>query len=251
MPDVLLDAILATPDDDEPRLVWADREGGERGELVVVQSRLADPDLPRAERYRLRTRERELLRHATAWANLGELGSGTFVRGFVEHVAIDLPVLATRTGELFERAPLTSQLEIRDTAASVNRHAGPRADEAWAAKATELATAFAALPPDRIVSLTASAVVHESGDWSDAGSVHAFGDAFVALVVAAPALRTLRELSIFSGRVSKAALPDLAKLSALDRMHRSRARRRWLRRLAAAEPGGDPARGVARLSFAS
>ena len=37
--DPLLDAILANPDDDAPRLVWADREGGERGELVSSNAR--------------------------------------------------------------------------------------------------------------------------------------------------------------------------------------------------------------------
>ncbi|MFO0740345.1 MAG: TIGR02996 domain-containing protein [Labilithrix sp.] len=62
MTDALIAAILAHPDDDAPRLVWADREGGERGELVVVQCALAaEPPLPRAERDRLRARERELL----------------------------------------------------------------------------------------------------------------------------------------------------------------------------------------------
>ena len=49
MTDALIAAILAHPDDDAPRLVWADREGGERGELVVVQCALAaEPPLPRS-----------------------------------------------------------------------------------------------------------------------------------------------------------------------------------------------------------
>ena len=54
-------AILAAPGDEAPRLRWAERAGGERGELVRVQAALARRDLPREERRRARARERELL----------------------------------------------------------------------------------------------------------------------------------------------------------------------------------------------
>jgi uncharacterized protein (TIGR02996 family) len=37
----LREACAASPEDDEPRLVWADAVGGERGELVVIQCDLA------------------------------------------------------------------------------------------------------------------------------------------------------------------------------------------------------------------
>ncbi len=37
----MLAQCVADPDDDEPRLVWADAVGGERGELVVLQCDLA------------------------------------------------------------------------------------------------------------------------------------------------------------------------------------------------------------------
>lgn len=85
----VLEEIAANPDDDAPRLVWADLVGGERGELVVLQCDLARGDLPPAEVRRRRARERALLeQHAVEWA--GELARvatrWSFVRGFVEAV---------------------------------------------------------------------------------------------------------------------------------------------------------------------
>ena len=38
---LLLEECAARPDDDAPRLAWADLVGGERGELVVLQCDLA------------------------------------------------------------------------------------------------------------------------------------------------------------------------------------------------------------------
>jgi len=41
MLDALIVQIQAAPNDDAPRLAWANAVGGERGELVIVQCRLA------------------------------------------------------------------------------------------------------------------------------------------------------------------------------------------------------------------
>src|SRR5215203_3937104 len=77
----------AAPDDDGPRLVWADRVGGERGELVVLQCDLARGGLSGAELAQRRKRERELLdAHGIEWA--GALTQSatrwSFRRGFIE-----------------------------------------------------------------------------------------------------------------------------------------------------------------------
>ena len=110
----VLQQCAANPDDDAPRLVWADLVGGERGELVVVQCDLARGGLTPAEAAKRRARERELLqKHGVAWA--GELASvatrWAFRRGFIEAAhfpALDFdhsklpPLLATasiRAGE--------------------------------------------------------------------------------------------------------------------------------------------------------
>jgi hypothetical protein len=81
--DALLAACRRAPDDDAPRLVWADAVGGER-ELLTA--------------------------HGRRWAGLVGLTAikrrVEFRRGFVEAVELDASTLATRGDELFRRAPL-------------------------------------------------------------------------------------------------------------------------------------------------
>src|SRR5688500_13601780 len=81
----------ANPDDDAPRLVWADLVGGERGELVVLQCDLARGGLTPGQVAARRKRERELLeRHALAWAGslAGIAKQWSFRRGFIESAHI-------------------------------------------------------------------------------------------------------------------------------------------------------------------
>lgn len=102
--DALLAAIIANPDDDTPRLVYADwlDENGqpERAEFIRVQIEVAswESSKKRAPEQSARlTRFRELVeRHATEWkADLGASAAGAiFRRGFVEELEIspeDLP----------------------------------------------------------------------------------------------------------------------------------------------------------------
>jgi hypothetical protein len=113
-------------------LVWADRVGGERGELVAVQCALA-----RAARGEvraeldlvgLRARERELLTaHAVAWAGpLAARGRGwSFRRGFLEAAWVDDLDGATAA---LEAHPLLSSITIGRWPASVaEAHRAPLA----------------------------------------------------------------------------------------------------------------------------
>jgi uncharacterized protein (TIGR02996 family) len=97
----VLAAVYAQPDDDAPRLVYADalqERGDPRGELIALQIRLAIE----AGEPAMRVRERELLReHGDAW--LGALAPivlppFAFERGFLAMVTID-----GRKHELVER----------------------------------------------------------------------------------------------------------------------------------------------------
>lgn len=90
----------AHPEDDGPRLVWADHVGGERGELVVIQCDLARGNLSPAETAARRVRERELLAaNGIAWAGAlaGHASRWSFRRGFVEAARLTSfdPVIAT------------------------------------------------------------------------------------------------------------------------------------------------------------
>lgn len=83
----LLAAITAAPDDDEPRIAYADwlkEVGDPRGEWIAIQCALARRRTPELE-----ARERHLReRHAAEWLAHAGLapGEGRFQRGFIEHV---------------------------------------------------------------------------------------------------------------------------------------------------------------------
>src|SRR6476619_208277 len=100
--DALVQAILHAPDDDAPRLVYADwlEENGDadRAEFIRVQCRVArlpfyDPDYAALTR---RTYEL-LVRHRRAWRIPYLAARQEFRRGFVETVAL-------QPGAFFARA---------------------------------------------------------------------------------------------------------------------------------------------------
>ena len=90
--DELIAQCQAAPDDDAPRLAWAAEFGGERGELVEVQCRLASGAVTNRDEWRkLRARERELLAaHGSEWSGLARENPCVriFRRGFVDAVQI-------------------------------------------------------------------------------------------------------------------------------------------------------------------
>lgn len=119
--DALLEACRVAPDDDAPRLVWADAVGGERGELVVIQCELARGGLEPARAGGMRRRQRELLlEHGRAWSGLDDLGCHQYElrRGFVEAIELDARTFADRGEEIFARAPLLRSLTATGLTAS-------------------------------------------------------------------------------------------------------------------------------------
>ena len=116
--DSLLRAVIDAPDDDGPRLAFADwresRGDADRAEFIRVQLRLArmrrdDPDRPAPAR-----RQGELIReHGRRWAEA--LGPGVeewvYRRGFVERVQMKLEAPARQIVGVLEKAPIR---HIRD-----------------------------------------------------------------------------------------------------------------------------------------
>jgi len=125
--DALLEACRWAPDDDAPRLVWADAVGGERGELVVIQCDLARGGLAPAAAAARRRRERELIeRHGAAWAGLEPYRHGFELRrGFVEAIAIEAGTFAEHGEDILRRAPLLRSL----TATGLTVSSGDPLDE--------------------------------------------------------------------------------------------------------------------------
>lgn len=111
--DDLIAQCKATPDDDTPRLAWANAVGGERGELVVVQCRLASSTVTNRDEWRrLRARERELVAaNGVAWSGIPDEKPCSYVyrRGFLE--ALELVCsYDTRLDTLLAAAPLAHSI---------------------------------------------------------------------------------------------------------------------------------------------
>jgi uncharacterized protein (TIGR02996 family) len=92
--DAFLQAILENPDDDTPRLIYADwleERGDPRGEFIRIQCRLAMLSAADERRPLLERQERELLEHhQDKWlgALRPSLSGWTFRRGFLDAISV-------------------------------------------------------------------------------------------------------------------------------------------------------------------
>jgi uncharacterized protein (TIGR02996 family) len=117
--DALLSAVIANPDDDTVRLVYADwleEQGDPRAEFIRLQIALAR-DEP-GDQVALELRERDLLDgYRNLWAAplLGLVTGVQFSRGFPDWVAVDARRLIDDGADLFRAAPI-SQVWVRRAA---------------------------------------------------------------------------------------------------------------------------------------
>ncbi len=136
--DAFLHDILAHPDDDVPRLIyadWLDERNDPRGEFIRIQcalSRLSDED-PR--RWTLEMRERELLRdHHATWLPKDAAGlKCDFRRGFVERVEMTPEQFLSAADRIFEQAPIR-HLHMRATQRIGRAPETQTDDNAWLSK---------------------------------------------------------------------------------------------------------------------
>jgi uncharacterized protein (TIGR02996 family) len=116
---LLLQAVLDKPDDDAPRLVYADwcaQQPDEltraRAELIRAQIEMLQPDyqsLDRVEQYRISSRAAELLTaHRQAWAGplVDLVGDYGYQRGFVFWVQTSASRFLANADRLFALAPI-------------------------------------------------------------------------------------------------------------------------------------------------
>jgi uncharacterized protein (TIGR02996 family) len=120
---VFLREIFDSPDDDTPRLVYADwldehggAEGAARAELIRLQCRVAQ--LPEDDDVRpsLERRCRLLLReHRDRWLGplQGQIHDAALVRGFVERVEADLDMFAAHGEEWLRQFPVRHVILVR------------------------------------------------------------------------------------------------------------------------------------------
>jgi uncharacterized protein (TIGR02996 family) len=119
--------IVAHPDDDAPRLVYADwledHGRSERAEFIRVQCELAKMPADDPRRPDWEERERVLQQGLADWEWLRPLGlhpnQVAFRRGFVEEIALEPGELLPRADRLFRRAPIRSVTLQADTTPGV------------------------------------------------------------------------------------------------------------------------------------
>jgi uncharacterized protein (TIGR02996 family) len=190
----LLRAVLAAPDDDLPRLVYADwyEEHGEpeRAEFIRTQIELAhSPDAG------LQAREQELLdTHGWAWAEpLGkQVHAWEFRRGFVEAVELSLERPAAEFLPVFDLAPIR---HLRDNG-----------------QFCDLSGVIDALPHfDRLTGL-------------EFWGLYAFDDELIRRMLASPHLANLRTLILFHDRNGN-TVPDHILADGLRSRHRRKLER--------------------------
>lgn len=110
----LLAEILAVPQDDAPRLVYADallERGDPRGEFILVQCQLAQLEHGDRDRPSLVAREQQLIEaNGTRWAepfvNLGARDH-SFGRGFIEHLLFTANRLVEKVDAARKLTPLS------------------------------------------------------------------------------------------------------------------------------------------------
>jgi uncharacterized protein (TIGR02996 family) len=110
-----LQEILANPDDDGPRLIfadWLEERGDPRGEFIRVQIALANLPEDDPGRGKLLLRQRKLWKaHEDQWFPLADKSYQYFSemrRGFLEHIDIPVDEFVTRGQEFFDQIPLRS-----------------------------------------------------------------------------------------------------------------------------------------------
>jgi uncharacterized protein (TIGR02996 family) len=110
--DAFLQAVLDAPDDDAPRLIYADwleEQGDPRGEFIRIQCALAQMDEADDHRWELEARERQLLwQHSKGWAGPVRryVKKWRFRRGFVEKITIRADRFLACADELMRLAPI-------------------------------------------------------------------------------------------------------------------------------------------------
>ncbi|MGH7170514.1 MAG: TIGR02996 domain-containing protein [Gemmataceae bacterium] len=114
--DAFLQDILAHPDDDAPRLIFADwlEEQGDaasvaRAEFIRVQCAFAGGNLPQQRRAKLDRRQQQLLKqYGKEWARLicQWVNSWDFHRGFIDTVILLGDKFLNHAGQLFRRTPI-------------------------------------------------------------------------------------------------------------------------------------------------
>lgn len=222
---------LAAPDDDAPRLVWADwleEHGDPRAELIRTQCELAKIPGRGWRKTELEDVETRLLRdHYEAWVRpLRKLGATSVElrRGFVEQLELSAADLLSNVDAIFAAAPLVRGLKL----SSANGYMRQLANLPQLERIEQLDLRFNRLGDVGVTVLTDSSHIHglrhlqlAGNNLSERGvlqlsstmrlaklvslelSFNRFGDAGASYLLYSPALRSLQSLDVRNTNVSR------------------------------------------------
>jgi uncharacterized protein (TIGR02996 family) len=201
--EVFLHEILTDPEDDAPRLVyadWLDDQGGgeqaERAEFIRLQCELARAPLDEPGRPEREVRLANLLEeHEPAWLGplAGRVSGWHFRRGFIEAVELEAADLLAHGAALFAAAPIR---HVRLT------------DLPWTRFGSRQPRDGPSLPPS-IADLAACPLLDRLTTL-DLSPVH-LRDEDVATLVCSPHLSRLRGLSLAGHQLTERAVVSLAR----------------------------------------
>jgi uncharacterized protein (TIGR02996 family) len=233
--DAFLHDILAHPDDDAPRLIyadWLDEHNDPRGEFIRIQCALAQLSDEDPLRWPLEQREQELLReHEAKWLPKSIVGFGEYIfhRGFVEEITLRGQHFLKVANRLLEEAPIR-YVRLSEQTRSYGGAAGTEgmirrlvAHSPQLARLRGLSLAFH-LDPEELRSLSESPYLDHLTDLGLHGLLldqNQQEDALVALVesLLRPTLRSL-DLTHSESRALSPFLRALARTPYLANLHR-------------------------------
>jgi uncharacterized protein (TIGR02996 family) len=212
--EAFIQAIREDPDDDGPRLIfadWLEEHGDPRGEFIRVQCELArlpqnDPkkdELWKRERRLLQMHEREWLRELR-----GMLKGWRFQRGFVDDVSMGVKQFLANAEVLFRKAPVQH----------LRLHGADRSLPAFAASPRLVNLASLEMNWKRIGNVGAAALFaspHFTRLRTLELSFNQIGDVGLQALPTAPALKQLRKLELQKNQIGDAGVAALANSPAL------------------------------------
>jgi uncharacterized protein (TIGR02996 family) len=216
----LLAAIRARPDEDTPRLIYADwldeNKQPDRAEFIRVQCALARGNEYDADRVELQLREQQLLTASrkSAWGELPvkPVKEKTFARGFVDSISAHAATFLAGTGALFDAVPVRELRPLKIGPAWSQLLASPHL---LRVRALDLHSS--AISRKRAAELADSpnlAGLHEL----NLGANGTFGADGLRAVLASPHLRELRTLHLNNCHLGNEALAAFVDCKSLPNL---------------------------------
>jgi len=225
--DGFIQSILEAPDDDVPRLQYADwleEQGDPRGEFIRLQVELARMTANDPRRLRLAERAGVLLKqHRLAWGAplLDRLSPNDWItswrRGFPEGIETDAKTFLDHASDIFRLSPVRALTVLPYTPPAVFLQL---CTSSHLARLTALDLSWAAIDPTGVQALVSSDSVRNLTELNL--SWNAIGPAGANVVAASPHLSRLTKLRLgtanlgLEGVRALLASPQLARLTALS-----------------------------------